>query len=75
MRALVVTEPDVFAVQDVQRPTPGENEVLCKVICHNVCCVIQEMHELGIDPMFWEDDWSERTADEAPRILRMVRPE
>lgn len=25
------------------------NEVLCKIICHNVCCLIQEAHELGID--------------------------
>jgi len=24
------------------------NEVLCKIICHNVCCLIQEPHELGI---------------------------
>ena len=28
------------------------NEVLCKVICHNICVVIQEMHELGINPNF-----------------------
>lgn len=28
------------------------NEVLCKVICHNICCVIQEMNELGISPSF-----------------------
>lgn len=28
------------------------NEVLCKIICHNICCLIQEMHELGIDPKF-----------------------
>lgn len=25
------------------------NEVLCKIICYNVCCLIQEAHELGID--------------------------
>ena len=24
------------------------NEVLCKIICHNICCLIQETHELGI---------------------------
>jgi len=29
-----------------------KNEVLCKIICHNICCVIQEMHELGISPNF-----------------------
>src|SRR3982751_3849122 len=28
------------------------NEALCKVICHNICCVIQSMHELGITPDF-----------------------
>ena len=25
------------------------NEVLCKLICHNICVLIQESHELGID--------------------------
>ena len=28
------------------------NEVLCKVICHNLCCVIMEMHTLGIEADF-----------------------
>lgn len=28
------------------------NEALCKVLCHNLCCVIQSMHELGVDPNF-----------------------
>ena len=32
--------------------TAQVNEVLCKVICHNICCVIQEMHELGIEADF-----------------------
>jgi hypothetical protein len=26
------------------------NEVLCKVLCHNICVVIQSMYELGIEP-------------------------
>ena len=29
------------------------NEVLCKVLCHNLCCVIQSMYELGVEPNFW----------------------
>ena len=32
--------------------TAQVNEVLCKVICHNICVVIQEMFELGIKPNF-----------------------
>ena len=28
------------------------NEVLCKIICHNIVCVIHEMHSLGIEPDF-----------------------
>jgi transposase len=31
------------------------NEVLCKILCHNICCVIQEQCELGIEPVFWQD--------------------
>lgn len=29
------------------------NETLCKVLCHNLVVLIHEMHELGIDPVFW----------------------
>jgi transposase len=29
------------------------NEVLCKIVCHNICVLIQEMYELGIEPAFW----------------------
>jgi transposase len=37
------------------------NEVLCKILCHNICCLIQAMYELGIEPMFWESDSLEAT--------------
>jgi transposase len=30
------------------------NEALCKVLCHNICCLIQESCELGIEARFWE---------------------
>jgi hypothetical protein len=26
------------------------NEALAKIVCHNLCCVIQEWYEIGIDP-------------------------
>jgi len=28
------------------------NEALCKVLCHNLCVVIQSVHELGIETNF-----------------------
>jgi len=31
------------------------NEVLCKVLCHSICVVIQSIHELGIEPIFCTD--------------------
>jgi transposase len=36
------------------------NEVLCKVLCHNICCVIQEQVELGIEPIFWTEEIGKR---------------
>lgn len=30
--------------------TAMKNEVLCKVLCHNICCLISAMYELGIEP-------------------------
>ena len=27
-----------------------KNEVLCKILCHNICCLISAMYELGIEP-------------------------
>jgi hypothetical protein len=38
------------------------NEVLCKLICHNICVLIQEGHELGIDVQF------RRTSDGGRRV-------
>jgi transposase len=31
------------------------NEVLCKILCHNVCCLIQSIYELGVEPTFWNE--------------------
>lgn len=32
--------------------TAQKNELLCKVIAHNIIVIIHEMHELGIVPEF-----------------------
>jgi transposase len=48
------------------------NEALCKVLCHNLCCLIQSHYELGIVPVFWGQDASEPepspTAQESPEF-------
>jgi transposase len=38
------------------KPQAGQiNEVLCKILCHNVCCLIQSMYEFGLKPKFWKE--------------------
>jgi transposase len=32
------------------------NEVLCKVLCHNLCVLVQSIYELGIEAKFWHKD-------------------
>jgi hypothetical protein len=39
-----------------KNPTAMVNEVLCKIICHNLTCLIQEHDSLGIVPVFWNDE-------------------
>jgi hypothetical protein len=46
-----------------------KNEVLCKFLCHNVCVLIQSQCELGIEPVFWQDEPAENRA-----VLPLVRP-
>jgi len=31
------------------------NELLCKLLCHNIVCLIHAMYELGIEPNFWAE--------------------
>ena len=35
--------------------TAQVNELLCKVLCHNICCLIQSFFELGVEPTFEAD--------------------
>lgn len=36
-------------------PVAQMNEVLCKVVCHNLCVLVQSIYELGIEPTFWAE--------------------
>jgi hypothetical protein len=31
------------------------NELLVKLVCHNLSCLISAMYEMGVDPLFWAD--------------------
>lgn len=44
-----------------------KNEALAKILCHNLCCLIASMFELGVAPLFWGQDEAESVA-ECPAI-------
>jgi len=49
--------------------TAMKKEVLCKFLCHNIVVVHQSQVELGIEPVFWQDEpaeWSD--------VLPLIRP-
>lgn len=48
------------------------NETLCKVLCHNVCCLIQAAYELGVNATFWGADHEPETAAEAVAVCDAV---
>jgi L-iditol 2-dehydrogenase len=56
MRALVVQQPNVFAVQDVERPVPGPHEVLCRVRAIAICGTDPHIIQ-GHYPGFWPKEW------------------
>jgi transposase len=35
--------------------TAQANEALCKILCHNLCCLIQSTYELGTETTFWSE--------------------
>lgn len=59
----------------VRSKTPAAivNEVLAKLVCFNLTCVIHEWYELGIDPSDWGMPKRETETSE-PAILPMIRP-
>lgn len=36
--------------------TAQMNEVLCKIICHNLSVLVHSMYDLGLEPVFWAED-------------------
>jgi transposase len=41
------------------------NEALCKVLCHNLCCLISSIYELGVEATFWQAE-PEPIVDDLP---------
>jgi transposase len=39
-------------------PQAQRNEVLCKVLAHNLCVLVQAFFELGVEPRFWDNGTS-----------------
>jgi L-iditol 2-dehydrogenase len=56
MRALVVSAPNEFAVEQVERPVPGEFEVVCKVRAVAICGTDPHIIQ-GDYPGFWPKEW------------------
>ena len=40
-----------------------KNEVYCKVLCHNICCLIMSMHDLGLAPELLAESTQKGAAD------------
>lgn len=56
MKAIVATQfgtPDVFQLQDVQKPMPKDDEILVKVIATTVSAGDIRMRSLDVPPIFW----------------------
>jgi transposase len=50
------------------------NEVLCKVLCHNLCCLVSAFYELGIVPEFWQSGTSALTEERPAAWFRNLPP-
>jgi transposase len=55
-------------------PTAQVNEVLCKVLCHNLCCLVSAFYELGIAPRFWQGGTAALMEERAPSWRRNLPP-
>jgi transposase len=50
------------AMVRAKTPVAQVNEVLCKILCHNICVLIQSIYELGLEPIFWTNEAKEPIA-------------
>jgi hypothetical protein len=48
------------------------NEALAKILCHNLCCLIQSHYELGIEAKFWTDEPEPVSADPVDDMIEAL---
>jgi transposase len=53
------------AMVRAKTPVAQVNEVLCKILCHNICVLIQSLYELGLEPIFWTNEVKEPITPQA----------
>ena len=74
MKALVVTEPDVFAIEEIAKPVPGPNEVVARVRAISICGT--DAHLIaGHYPGFWPPSFPFTPGHEWAGELVEVSPE
>jgi hypothetical protein len=49
-------------------PLAQVNAVLCKILCHNICLVIQSMYELGIEANFLLEAGCSKSHGSVPKL-------
>lgn len=50
-------------------PVAQVNEVLCKILCHNICVLVQSIYELNLEPVFWNNEVRQSTI---PKLLDYI---
>ncbi len=74
MKALVVTEPNVFAIEEVPQPVPGPNEVVARVRAISICGTDSHLIA-GHYPGFWPPSFPFTPGHEWAGELVEVSPE
>ena len=54
--------------------TAQKNEVLCKILAHNLCCLVSAFYELGVGPEFWREGRSALTEERPAFPLPSLPP-
>ena len=69
MKALVVHEPNRFSVEDVARPEPGPNEVLCRVKALAICGTDPHIARVFARATFLSDNREDLASVSVPTLI------